>query len=117
MTVQKLAEQFRVAARRDACGDHCVPGKNGHLWCEGGQVFVCFTDDGRKRPLTKVSKTLALSKLAGAIVTQEGDAEFVARITEAQIPVALRILGVKRLRRDAGVSRPFRKTGSSRGSK
>ncbi len=109
MTVQKLAEAFRVAAKRDSCGDQIVAGKNGHLWCEGGQVFACFTDDGRKRPLTSRAKVAALRTLGlqASACSQEGDAEFTAKIPEGLVPVALKVLGVRKHRVDWGVTRSF----------
>jgi len=50
VTLDAIAEIFRVPLRRDSCGDRIIAGKNGHLYTDAGTVMVCFTDDGRAKP-------------------------------------------------------------------
>jgi hypothetical protein len=110
LTLETLAEQHRVPIKRDACGDRIIRGKNGHLYVDEGVIYVCYTDDGRKHPLTMRRKTAAKTKLGDGILRmkQEGEAEFIAEIsTEAVATALFPVLGVRRFKVTKGVHKPF----------
>ena len=110
MTLESIGESHRVPVRRDDYGDRIIKGKNGHLYLDQGRVMVCYTDDGRKKPLGARKKTNALKALGTAIVKvkQEAHAEFVAEIHPEGIKTALfKVLMVRRFRIDHGISREF----------
>jgi hypothetical protein len=107
-----IAKEHRVAIKRDGCGDPVIPGRNGHLYIDAGETWICYTDDGRKRPLTIRQKTYAMSRLRERNcllqVRQEGDFEFLGRIAPEGVGYALfQILGVKRFKATKGVSKPM----------
>ena len=78
MTIERIGDEHRVPVKRDECGDKIIAGKNGHLYMDERRVCVCYTDDGRKKPLTKLQKTHALRKLGDHLIRiqQNGDCEF-----------------------------------------
>jgi hypothetical protein len=110
MTIEQIAEEYRVPVKRDDCGDKIIRGRNGHLYVDEGEIFVCYTDDGREArwaPFTPKKKGNAIRKLGTGIarMKQEGDVEFIAEISAAAVPLALRILHVRRFMVTKGVSR------------
>jgi hypothetical protein len=107
--LERIGEHYRVAVKRDGCGDPVIPGRNGHLFVDAGLVCVCFTDDGRKKPFTtKLFKTARLKMLPGMRLTQDGDYEFIGEIPESLVWTALfRALRVKRFKRTKGQPRPL----------
>jgi hypothetical protein len=110
MSLQQIADDYRVPVRLDGCGDRIIPGANGHLYVDGKAAMVCFTDDGRKKPFpSKAFKTRRLQKLQPWVnqITQSGDYEFTAEIDPEGIRVALfQVLRVKRFKVTKGVPRP-----------
>jgi hypothetical protein len=44
MTIEKLAEQFRLRIALDECGDKIIPGKRGHLYFSGGELCAMVID-------------------------------------------------------------------------
>lgn len=40
----KLAEQFNLHIRRDACGDRIIQGRRGHLYFAGGELCLMVID-------------------------------------------------------------------------
>jgi hypothetical protein len=109
--LERIAGEHRVAVRRDECGDPIIPGKNGHLYTDEGAVYVCFTDDGRKRLFpTKLFKTKRLQVLEGHVIRlkQQGDFEFIAEIRDAPEAIAaalFRVLHVRRFMITKGIPR------------
>lgn len=109
MTIEQISEQYRVPVKRDECGDPIIAGKNGHVYVDEEKPFICFTDDGRKRPLSVRQKTAAIKKLGDGLVRikQNAECEFTGELRPDALSIALfRVLGVKRFMVTKGVSRP-----------
>lgn len=109
MTVQQFAEQYRVKARKDSCGEVIVPGKprktkrvedKSHIYEHGnGQFGLCVMN-----PLpyseAKAKYTNAKSRLlaAGFIQGQDGDSEGTFLFDPAnavQAKLAIKEAGIK----------------------
>jgi len=98
--IQDLAVTLGVRTRPH-CGEYVIAGRNGHLYFDGEQLKLCFTDDGRRFPFTSFDKPAALRKLGSGVlrITQEGDYEFVAELDPAFLERALEVLKVKKARK------------------
>jgi hypothetical protein len=111
--LERIAEHYRVAVKRDDCGDPIIRGHNGHLYIDDGAIMVCFTDDGRSKPFSSMAsparfRNARLRLLPGIRLTQNGDYEFVGEIPESLVWTALfKVLRVKRFKRTKGQPRPL----------
>jgi hypothetical protein len=106
--LERLAEHYRVAVKRDSCGDPIIPGRNGHLYTDAGRIMACFSDDGRRKPFSARFKAGRLKMLPAIRLTQDGDYEFIGEIPESLVWTALfRVLGVKRFKATKGQTRPL----------
>jgi hypothetical protein len=119
--LERIAGEHHVAIRKDGCGDPIIPSSKktgwGHLYTDGGKVYVCLTDadrrtaDGAPRFFKSTQpKRIGLQRLAPFLIRmhQEGEYEFIAEVADTweSIETAIRVLRIKRRRPDAGVSRP-----------
>lgn len=108
MTLNSIAERYRLHIRRDDCNDQIIPGRNGHLYMDDEKICACFTDDGRKKPFPSVRfRNAKLKQIPNISLLQDGEFEFTGSIPESSISAALKVLKIYPMRVDAGESRGF----------
>ena len=100
MTLDKIAKEHRVRITRDECGDRIIAGKRGQVYVDEGKTCLMLLD----APHVQAARLLALGgkvwqgdrspNSKGRIVQ---DAR-VQDIADDKIGVALRIVGVKKIR-------------------
>jgi hypothetical protein len=111
----ELAALYNVPIGRNSLGEPQIRGKFGHVYVDGGRVWVCYTDcddgsDGRRtRPLTVRQKAAALKRLRPWVrrVQLDCEVEFIVEIDPAAVETVLDMLRVLRHRSTYGMSRPF----------
>jgi hypothetical protein len=102
MTIETLAEKFRLKITRDECNDKIIEGRHGHLYVDAGQICAMWLD----APITLESlRKLNCRRIWVGDFSLEGgrrqrrlrDGKAVD-IPHEQIPLAIRLTGVKRKR-------------------
>ena len=99
MDVRAFAEARRLRVRRDEDNTRIIPGRHGHIWDHGDDLFGVTLLDLTPRKWTH-RKKLCLE--AGMELQQDGDFEGTLLFDPTdsnQVQVALKVAGVKRKRR------------------
>jgi len=98
MSLRAFAENNRLKVRRDEDNTRIIPGKHGHIWDHGDDLFGVTLLDLTPRKWTH-RKKLCLE--AGMELQQDGDFEGTLLFDPTdvdQVRVALRVAGVKKRR-------------------
>ena len=95
MTIDALAEKYRLKVTRDECNDKIIQGRRGHLYVDAGKVCAMWLD---VRPILKTTLApLGGKQWLGSItegVRRLQDVK-VTGIAADKVPLAIRLTGCK----------------------
>jgi hypothetical protein len=118
VTLNTIAETYRVRIRSDECGDPIIPGKRGHMYVDAGKVCIMLLDakpilrptlqelggkvwQGDKSPNAK-GIIVQDAKVVGILPNKIGRALQIARVPKR------RYLSPERREKLAASNKPFR---------
>jgi hypothetical protein len=100
MTLDTLAEKYRLKITRDECHDRIIQGRRGHLYVDAGRVCALWIDVRHILPnkLAPLGGKLWMGSLSEKGRGRRTQDIWIKGIDAAQIPLAIRLAGIKRRR-------------------
>jgi hypothetical protein len=100
MTIETLAEKYRLKITRDECNDKIIQGRRGQLYVDAGQACCLWLNT---RPILKATLAPLGGKLWMGDVSEDERGKRlqdirVQGIRPEQVPLAIRLCGIKRRR-------------------
>lgn len=100
MTIETLAEKYRLKITRDECNDKIIPGRRGHLYVDAGKICAMWLDTRpiNKNRLAPLGGRLWMGDISPDARGKRVQDIWIKGLLPEQIPLAIRLTGVRRKR-------------------